>query len=799
MVCAALHSITAKATGDVTCSVGSVLGAGFRRSGEGRFSAGTLGVYLVVGASGVVGATAGCAPVGSATLDHLLTGAVAAVVALAAVYASGAALIAASLIVAAGGSPAMHLVGVVAVLATTVVERRRRSTPVAFRAFVGALIVQALLRLPWTSPARGSAAIASLAILVILMSSVRGTSADARRVIRRSALIVGAIALTAAIASLYAIAHSHTLLQAAAADTRAAVDAARSGDRQRATDAFATAQDHFDGAKSTLESWVTWPGRQLPIVGPQLRVIDRVASIGAHITPIARSSVTTVDPDRLRLVDGRLDLATIASYRPIFDRVAAETRAVRDQLARIPRMWLAPPLDHHLARFEATIAKADDDAHTADEAVTLAPSLLGASGARTYLVAIVTPAESRGSGGLMANYGVLTVSGGRLRLSKVGRGGTLNVVGAHPKRLTGPRDYLARYGRFEPAQTWQNVTMSPDFPSVGEVMAQLYPQSGGAPIDGVIRVDPVALAGLLSLTGPVRIPGLPVTLNAQNAVPFLLRDEYALIADRQRRADLLGDIARAVFDRLTSGRSARPSAFGNALSPAIRTANLALWLRDARGQAFVRNIGADAGLPPFRGDSFGVVVQNGGGNKIDNYLQRIVRYEATVSGTTGHVSVHAEVGLHNDAPTQGVPLSVIGNELGLPVGTSRLYVSIYSPFALRNASLDARPLQLDAESELGRRVYSAFVDIPAGKTRTMVLDLDGSVDLSSGQYHFDYLAQVLPNADRVNFSVHTPDAHVVGVTVHAAAPVRATTASRSASVTLTSARGPWTVDLSLRR
>src|SRR5207248_6942895 len=136
--------------------------------------------------------------------------------------------------------------------------------------------------------------------------------------------------------------------------------------------------------------------------------------------------------------------------------------------------------------------------------------------------------EARGSGGLMANYGVLTVSGGRVHLAKVGRDPDLDEAGTNPKRLTRPPDYLARYGKFEPAQTWENVTMSPDFPSVAEVMAQLYPQSGGVPIDGVIRLDPVALSGLLRLTGPVRVPGLPVTLDTHNAVRFLLRDEFTL-------------------------------------------------------------------------------------------------------------------------------------------------------------------------------------------------------------------------------------------------------------------------------
>ena len=128
----------------------------------------------------------------------------------------------------------------------------------------------------------------------------------------------------------------------------------------------------------------------------------------------------------------------------------------------------------------------------------LAPQILGGHGTRRYLVLFVTPAKLRGSGGLIANYGVLVAQNGVLRLEGLGRGPLLDDAGSANKHLDGPKEYLARYGRFEPANTWENVTMSPDFPAVAEVAAALFPQSGGTHVDGVISLDPVALSDLLS-------------------------------------------------------------------------------------------------------------------------------------------------------------------------------------------------------------------------------------------------------------------------------------------------------------
>ena len=94
-------------------------------------------------------------------------------------------------------------------------------------------------------------------------------------------------------------------------------------------------------------------------------------------------------------------------------------------------------------------------------------------------------------------------------LSRSTRNHPVHIGGpAAAKRITGPADSVARYGQFDPAHYWQNVTMSPDFPSVGRVIAQLFPESGGVPIDGVLRLDPAALQGLLQLAGPVTVPGI---------------------------------------------------------------------------------------------------------------------------------------------------------------------------------------------------------------------------------------------------------------------------------------------------
>lgn len=661
-----------------------------------------------------------------------------------------------------GGSLALHALGLVLLASLVVLGRRGPLEPVA-GALVAAAAVQGLLRLPISSPTYASAGLAALGTVPILASAAARSRGAGRRIVVRTGLAaLGFVLLGAAIAGFVAL-RTRSLLDDAERSARVGVDAAKAGERSRAATEFARAEQGFRDAADIAGAWWTWPARQVPVLAPQVRTIDEVAAIGARTMPLAAAGVQNVDPDRMRLHNGRVDLAALKEYLPVFRRLSAGAARAHTELSRMPSTWLLSPLADALAKFDRTVAKADDSAQTAQEAVALAPRMLGGRGTRRYLVLFVTPAEVRGSGGLIANYGVLVARDGVLRLESLGRGPNLSFTGAPVKHLSGPKEYLARYGRFDPANTWENVTMSPDFPSVARVAAELFPQSGGTNVDGVISLDPVALRNLLSLTGPISIRGLPEQLDAGNVVQFLYHDQYALGVSQDHRINLLSDIARATFDRLTHGRSASPSQFSNEMSPALGDKNLTMWFKDAAEQDFAVRIGGDGSVPAAAGDSLGLIAQNAGGNKLDAFLHRRVAYSATVNVDSGRERAKATITLRNDAPSSGLPAYVIGNEVGLPTGTNRLIIAAYSRMALRAATLDGRPLELVGEREFGRNVYWAYVDVPATSSRTIVLDLEGAIDLSRGSYTFDWFSQALANPDRLDWSLHVEGGHVARV------------------------------------
>jgi hypothetical protein len=265
-------------------------------------------------------------------------------------------------------------------------------------------------------------------------------------------------------------------------------------------------------------------------------------------------------------------------------------------------------------------------------------------------------------------------------------------------------------------------------------------------------MGPSALAGLLSLTGPVKVAGLPVAIDADNAESFVLRDQYTLVDDYRLRRDALSELVEATFDKLESGKFPPPSDVANAMAPALRRGDLALWFARDAEQEFARRIRADDAVAPARSDSFGFIVQNGGGNKLDAYLHRRTTYDATLDPRTGRLAARAVVELENAIPPD-VPDYVGDNLVGLPKGASRLYVSLYTPLRVTDLRIDGERVTFTDERELGRNVYSGFVDIPPRGTRTVTAMLEGFVALPGGSYEFDGMRQPLATAERFDYTL----------------------------------------------
>ncbi len=750
-------------------------------------------LWIVALAGGVAGLAPRGEPTGRIVVDVLWTAGAPAALAVLAAGARRWALVTTAVltvaVVAIGANPTWAgSIGSGVALGVALALARRPAEATVVRAIVGIGLAVALTHLTWPRVTGASTAVATLVALPVIGSGLIAIGRPWRaRVVW--AAVAATLGLGLAVSgAAYAAFKARTGLEDGRDAANAAVDAVSAGDEKLAAERFEEAGRAFDDAARYLDAWWARAAGAVPVVAPNL---DAVRTVNGQLVRLALDGAAVaraVDPSSISLRSGRVDLAALTAVEEPLATAAASIEDALVALRGLDSPWIVPPLADELAEAIDDLDEARVDAGDAVSAAQAVPGILGAYEHRSYFIALVTPSEMRATVGIIGGYAILDADDGRLQLVRAGtnaelNAGTVGTVGtvgsggsagtpggaepapvAGPERtLEAPEDYLARYGTFSPETLWQNVTASPDFPTVAGVIANLYPQSGGDPIDGVIAIDPIGLSQLLRITGPVTVADWDVPITADNAQSVLLFDQYVRFADQADRKGFLGQVLAGVWQKLLVTDVA-PEDFFRILKESVRAKHLMMTTFEPDEAALFGRIRADGAVPTRSGDTLGVFGFNDAGNKIDWFLSRSIAYELTFDPVTGDAVGRITVALTNQAPATGLPEYIIGELERDPStwGTNIVWLSVYTELPVVATSITdpvtgtAGVWEITEEVELDRLVASGFLSIPPGQTVTVTLDMEGA--LPTGAYHLDVLGQATITPDRLRVNVVVPPA-----------------------------------------
>ncbi|HWJ60989.1 MAG TPA: DUF4012 domain-containing protein [Acidimicrobiales bacterium] len=657
-----------------------------------------------------------------------------------------------------GVSQLLALAALVVVAASTVPKRRSRT----WGALGLGLMVNAVFWYPESAAPWGVVA-AAVALLFVVGNGYPHLRRRKRRVARDILIGVSVLIVLAGIGAAAAMAMAFSDVRTGSAAARDALNGARDGDAEAARADLATASASFESASSQVNSHLTTPAQLVPGLAQQVNAVRTTVDQGLRISDAGDDLVATADYDRLQY-EGRLDLEQVAALADPARRADRILGEARSELDGLQDSSLLPPLADRVDQFAADIDQARTDTALAADLLETTPDLFGASGPRRYLIVFLTPAELRGAGGFIGSYAELVLDDGQATLTRSGRiDDLLEGPNQGSRTISGPADYLLRYGRFDPGTFLQDVTYSPHFPSDAQVIAELYPQAGGSEVDGVIAVDPAGLASLLELTGPVTVDGLPEPLSSDNAVEILTRSQYLELGDRATRGEILSAATKATFEKLINASLPAPRQLADVLSPAARGGHLRLWSPEEREQSLFERLGADGSLViPPGSDGFSLVQQNAGNNKIDAYLERKITYEPTVDAKTGELKAVLTVEMTNAIPFAILPESVGGNTRGAPDGTNVTTLSLFTRNVVTKATIDGKPLTMGPGTERGLNAWDTpQFNIPAGATITIEIELAGGVDLAKG-YRLAILPQPVAVPDRFSSTLTVENGQVKG-------------------------------------
>lgn len=455
-------------------------------------------------------------------------------------------------------------------------------------------------------------------------------------------------------------------------DGRASLEAARRGATPSSLLDPATGNrldrsaGRFADARSRLRSPVLTPLRVLPVVGRQVRAADRVVSVAGIATASARRAVDDLQalrdrdlaagPDRLAALD---ELSSIVG-RTRDDLVAANTGSADA---------LIGPLGEAVAGLEQE--RVDNVASLGRVQGVIGAVRAMLAGPDPYLLLGANNAEMRAGSGMFLSAASLGFADGRLRMGDVRATESLVLPEGS---VAVSSDLAANWGWLDVGRDFRSMGVTADFPQTGPVAAANWAQvPGGGPVAGVIVMDVDAVRGLLGVVGPVEVDG--VSYSSDTIRGELLRQQYARFGDdRDGRRDQIGEVAKAVFDRIERGEFELDT-LASALIDASARRNLLVWSADPATQQAWADAGIDGRL---RDDSMSVALVNRGAEKLDSYLDTAATLDTAGTPATG-IEITLTYRITNGAPASG-PAYVIGPNIeGMVAGEHRGIVAVNLP------------------------------------------------------------------------------------------------------------------------
>ena len=147
--------------------------------------------------------------------------------------------------------------------------------------------------------------------------------------------------------------------------------------------------------------------------------------------------------------------------------------------------------------------------------------------------------------------------------------------------------------------------------------------------------------------------------------------------------DAMDEVVPKTLDALLAGTLPDPTTLARDLGPLAADRRLQMWSADPPAQQLLDQVGLSEELPALDGrEGWAVTLSNRGDNRLDGFLVPVISYRSIVDPDSGAATATIRVRLTNNAAPGAARADVIDNALGLPQGTSRVYVSAYSSLAL---------------------------------------------------------------------------------------------------------------------
>lgn len=377
--------------------------------------------------------------------------------------------------------------------------------------------------------------------------------------------------------------------QAATAGKRAAstaVTALSKLDVPQAKQEFAVAVQEFGRARSMLgPDWL----QSLPWAGPQLTAAAELTDIGGIASTAGGQLSDLLDQATASTTQNRFGTVAKLSGSHLEPALGALSDVGR-RTAGMSTDGLVSPLANAVDELKKLVGTYQGVFDAAPSVQQLAHYLF--SQQHRFVLISQNNAELRPVGGFSGTYGLVGIGPDGFQLEKYQ--GIYRLPDAKVKLPAPEGATMTKRLQFRDANWWI------DLPTSAQVMLQLWDSSKQPNVDGIIAIDVVTLRELLTVFGPVTLPGTNEVLDKDNATKRLTefiefdRAHYGKVA----KAEALVPMVESMLKNIETVKTSQLKPLLQVMSDLAAEKHIQLYARDQVAQSAIVGLGIGGAIAP---------------------------------------------------------------------------------------------------------------------------------------------------------------------------------------------------------
>jgi hypothetical protein len=441
------------------------------------------------------------------------------------------------------------------------------------------------------------------------------------------------------------------------------------------------------------------------------------------------NGVQSAPVDGAKTAQDRVDfiVKSLPGLLPQIDNISAKMKVIESEVSQIsaeryPVEFRGRKIRENIKLGQDLINEASNLLINGKPVIENAPYLLGMDSPRTYFVLFQNDKELRPTGGFMTGYAIMTVD--KAKFSPTISDDIYNLDAKYKPSIDAPMP-IVKYikGPYVLSQKLRlrDMNWSPDFQESMNMVTGSLKEVGVKDIDGIIAVDTRVLENLLSVIGPIGVPGfgnfstdIDPQCNCSQVIHAL--EQYADVegpiiwdpltgkiiqrpANSENRKKIIGPLMNSILANAMGQPKEKLAGLFTAAFDSVMEKDVMFYMMDAKVQKAITDFGIGGVIKDYDGDYLHINDANLGGRKSNLYATEEVLQDVKVGGD-GTVTKTVTITYKNPAKQDGWLNSV------LPT-----WVRIYVPKGSTLITADGLDNKADPYEELGKTVFAGFFQL----------------------------------------------------------------------------------------